>query len=568
MHDLLIKNGTVIDGTGAPRRRADVAVVGGKIAAVGATLGPARREIEAEGLLVTPGFVDIHSHYDGQATWDPLLTSSCWHGVTTTIFGNCGVGFAPVRRGSERYLINLMEGVEDIPETVLAEGVKFNWTSFSDYLDAVAATPRVMDVGAQMPHAALRFYAMGERGADHRAVPSEDEIARMGALLEEALHAGALGFSTSRTVKHRARDGRPTPSLSAGEAELFGLARALQRAGRGVLEVNSDFAPGEFAILRQAAAIAARPLSCLLLQVDDAPARWRETLAQIKAARAQGIAAVGQVGSRPIGVLMGLETSLHPFIAHAAWRELGALSPRERYERLLQDDGLRQRLVTERPRNGLPPMIARAIERAFPLREPLDYEPAPERSIMAQARAQGRDVLAVALEAMLAEDGKGLLLHPFENYTDGDLEVLREMLVDEATVMGLGDGGAHVGLICDASGPTSLLTHWARDRRRGPQIALEFLVEKQTRRSAASYGLDDRGVLAPGWKADINIIDFAALKLKRPEIVYDLPAGGKRLIQRAEGYRHTFVSGIETMRDGEPTGALPGVLVRGPQSAA
>ncbi|MBX9605914.1 MAG: amidohydrolase family protein [Gammaproteobacteria bacterium] len=564
MHDLIIRNGTVVDGSGAPPRRADVAVAGERIVGVGQDLGAAKREIDAEGLLVTPGFVDVHTHYDGQAVWDPYLTPSSCHGVTTTVFGNCGVGFAPVRPGAAPYLINLMEGVEDIPGTVLAEGVPFNWESFPDYLDVLDAAPKVMDIGAQVPHAALRFYVMGDRGADFQAAPSEDEIARMATLLEEALCAGALGFTTSRTIKHRARDGRYTPSLGAGEPELFGLAAAMRRAGRGVLEVNSDFGPGEFEILRRAAELAGRPLSVLLLQVNNAPSLWRETLAHIHAMRDAGFAVNGQVGVRPIGVTWGLETTINPFTTHPAWRALSALAPAERYARLRDDAALRRRLVEERPDDDFTRMIAGQLAMAYVLDEHYDYEPLPaEHSLTARAARRGVSPWQEALDAMLECGGKRLLTHTFENYYDGDLEVIRTMLADDATIIGLGDGGAHVCTICDSSAPTFLLTHWARDRKRGARLPLEFLVNKQTRATALAYGLTDRGLLAPGFRADINVIDFDALGLTMPEVVYDLPAGGKRLLQKGRGYRHTFLAGQETLRDDEPTGVLAGRLIRG-----
>jgi N-acyl-D-amino-acid deacylase len=563
MHDLVIRGGTVVDGTGQPGCTADVAVDGGTIAAVGADVGRGRREIDADGLLVTPGFVDVHTHYDGQATWDPYLTPSSWHGVTTTIFGNCGVGFAPVRPGTAPYLINLMEGVEDIPGTVLAEGVKFDWESFPQYLDALAATPKVMDIAAQVPHAALRFYVMGERGADHAQAPTEAEIVRMGELLEDALRAGAFGFTTSRTTKHRAADGRLTPSLSAGEPELFGLAQAMKRAGKGVIEVNSDFGPGEFDILRAAAEAAGRPLSVLLLQVNNAPDLWRETREQIHAARKAGVKVNGQVGCRPIGMLMGLETSMHPFSTHPTWTAMAGLSPQERYARLKSDAALRQALVELRPDDEHTRWVEQALPRTYVVDDAYDYEPDPAvHSLTARARAEGANPWALALQAMLAQEGKGLLSHTFENYTEGSLDVVRELLVDAATIMGIGDGGAHVCTICDSSSPTFLLSQWARDRRRGEKIPLEFLVRKQTRDSAAAYGLADRGVLAPGWRADINVIDFERLRLLKPEVVYDLPAGGKRLLQRAQGYRHVFVAGTETLRGDEHTGALPGRLLR------
>ena len=562
MHDIVIRNGTVVDGTGAPRRIADIAIDGNLITAVSGDVGRGRREIDARGLLVTPGFVDIHTHYDGQATWDPYLTPSTWHGVTTVVFGNCGVGFAPVRKGAAPYLINLMEGVEDIPGTVLSEGVKFNWESFPDYLDALEAAPKVIDVGAQVPHCALRFYVMGERGADHAAVPKDEEIAQMGELLEEALRAGALGFTTSRTIKHRAADGRSTPSLSAGEPELFGLASAMKRAGRGVIEVNSDFGPGEFEILRAAAQVADRPLSVLLLQVNNAPELWRETRAQIHEARKAGVHVNGQVGCRPIGVMMGLETTIHPFSSHPAWTAMNDLTPAQRIDHLQRNADLRRRLVEERPVDEHTKRIADALHQIYVVDDTYDYEPHPSLSIGARAQAADTSPWALALDAMMARNGKQLLVETFENYTEGNLDNIREMIQDEATIMGIADGGAHVCTVCDASSPTFLLTHWARDRKRGAQLPLEFLVRKQTRDCALAYGMKDRGVLVPGYRADLNIIDFDKLGMRKHEVVYDLPAGGRRLMQRADGYRHTFVAGVETLRDDQHTGALPGRLLR------
>jgi len=564
MYDLIIRNGCVIDGSGEPSRIVDVAVQDGLITEVGNGLGSARREIDAAGRLVMPGWVDIHTHYDGQAIWDSELAPSSQHGVTTAVFGNCGVGFAPVRRDSVPYLINLMEGVEDIPGTVLDEGMDFNWESFPEYLNALEARQRTMDIGAQVPHAALRFYVMGDRGADHTEHPGAAEIETMGSLLEEALNAGALGFSTSRTVKHRAAGGRATPSLSAGEPELHSLAQAMRRAGRGVLQVNSDFGPGEFEILRAATEVSGRPLSMLLLQSDKTPDLWRETLAQIHAARKDGLNVTGQIGSRSIGMLMGLETSMHPFAIRAAWQEVADLTPAERLARLRDDEHLRQRLINDQPARDdmIAQIIEGALSKTFRLAEPLDYEPAPDASLVAQAKQRGMHPLALALEWMLEDDGKGMMLYPFENYADGNFDVVREMLLDEATVCGLSDGGAHVGLICDASSPTTLLTHWGRDRQRGPGLPLELLVKKQTRDTALTYGLTDRGLVAPGLRADLNIVDFDHLRVRLPEVIYDLPAGGKRVLQRAEGYDHTFVAGVETFTNGEATGDRPGRLIR------
>ena len=562
MHELIIKAGTLVDGTGSPARICDLAIDDGIVTGIGNNLGPARRIVNADGALVTPGFVDVHTHYDGQATWDPYLTPSSWHGVTTAIFGNCGVGFAPVKPKQSPYLINLMEGVEDIPGTVLAEGVNFNWESFPQFLDVLDAVPKVMDIGAQVPHAPLRFYVMGDRGADHTCAPSDDEINTMGGLLEEALRAGALGFTTSRTTKHLTRDGRNTPSLSAGEAELKGLALAMKRAGRGILEVNSDFGPGEFEILRMAAELSGRPVSLLLLQVNHAPDLWRHTRKQLHEARAAGLKMNAQVGCRPIVVMMGLETTINPFSTHPAWTAMSSLSPIQRYEKIRHDAELRKALVTLLPDDEHTRRVREWMPRTYIVEDGFDYEPPSDRSISAIATATGRSVWEVALDAMMANNGKRLLAHTFENYSDGNLEVIREMLLDEASIMGLGDGGAHVCTVCDEGAPTYLLSHWARDRKRGERLPLEFLVKKHTFDSAAGYGLTDRGVLAPGYRADINVIDFDRLGLRVAEVVYDLPSGGKRLLQRAHGYLHTFVAGTEVVTNDEHTGAMPGRLIR------
>jgi N-acyl-D-aspartate/D-glutamate deacylase len=563
MYDMVVRGGTVVDGTGAPPRVADVAVDGGVVADVGRVDDSGRRELDADGLLVLPGWVDIHTHYDGQATWDAELTPSSWHGVTTTVFGNCSVGFAPVRPGTEDYLISLMEGVEDIPGSVLAEGVSFGWESFSDYLDRLEATPRVMDVGAQVPHAPLRFYVMGERGADHTEVPTDDEVAEMGRLVKEGLAAGALGFTTSRTVKHRAADGRYTPGLTAGDPELLGIAGAMGEADAGVIQANSDFGDAhEFELLRQMAAVSGRPVSYSLIQLDQAPDGWRDHLRLLGEAAEHGLAMRGQVASRPIGILMGLEATIHPFLAHSAYRDVAELPLADRTARL-RDPELRARILAEHPDRGFAGWMAHALTRTFVLGDPPDYEPDPAQSVDAQARRQGRDPFEVVYDMLLADEGRALLYYPFENYADGNLDAVGELLSSPHTVSGLSDGGAHVGTICDASFPTYLLTHWARDRHRGPRLPLEFVVRTQTRDTAIAVGLGDRGVLAPGYRADLNVVDWETLGISAPELVYDLPAGGKRLIQRADGYEHTFVAGQETYAAGEWTGATPGRVVRG-----
>ncbi len=563
MHELVIRGGSIIDGSGVEATTGDVAVNGGVITEIGSDVGKGSREIDADGRLVLPGWVDIHTHYDGQATWDPELTPSSWHGVTTTVFGNCGVGFAPLRPGSQDYLINLMEGVEDIPGTVLAEGIDFTWSTFEEYLDELERTPRIMDIGAQIPHGALRFYVMGERGADHTEVPTEAEVNEMAIAVRSALDAGALGFSTSRTPKHKAADGTLTPSLTASEPELAGIARAMGEAGKGMIQCNSDFGDGEVEVLAEMARISGRPVSVLLLQVDHDPDRWRRTLDGIHRANAEGLSMTGQVGCRPIGIMMGLDTSVHPFGNNPAYKAVSHLPLAERAAKLRNDGELRAAILNQRPDDGFTRWIEYALTRTFELGTPPDYEPDPSRSLAAQAERIGGSPWELALDLLAAGDGESLLLYPFENYTAGNLDVIREMLVDDSTICGLGDGGAHVATICDASYPTYLLTHWARDRQRGERIPLERLVRKQTRDTAVAYGLLDRGLIAPGYRADLNIVDFDSLGVTQPSVAYDLPAGGRRLVQRSNGYDHTFVAGVEVSVGGEPTGQRPGGLIRG-----
>jgi len=568
MLDLLIQGGTVVDGSGAPAATGDVGIRGGRIAAVsrGEHLGePARRVVDADGLLVTPGWVDVHTHYDGQVTWDPLLQPSCWHGVTTVVMGNCGVGFAPLRPGQRDYLIRLMEGVEDIPGTALAEGIQWEWESFPEYLDALEWRPRAVDVAAQVPHAALRFYVMGECGADHTQQPHAREIAAMRRLVREAVEAGALGFSTSRTRNHRASDGSPTPSLTASHAELVGICQGLAEAGQGVMEIVSDFArpETEWELLRDMVRAAQRPLSVSLAQNDARPDGWRGMLAHLEKANEEGLCMKAQVPARAIGLMLGLEASLNPFVSHPSFRPLQALPLAERLARLRQPE-LKQALLSEQPQPGMAALVW-CFERLFELGDPPDYEPPQERSLAARAVRQGRRPEALAYELLLRDAGRTLLYRPFLNYTHYDLDVCREMLLHPHAVPGLGDAGAHCGMICDGSFPTFLLTHWARDRSRGEKLPLERLVRAQTADTAALVGLYDRGRIAPGMKADLNLIRFEGLQLHAPEIVHDLPAGGKRLIQRVEGYEMTLVSGIPTFECGEHTGELPGGLVRGAQ---
>jgi N-acyl-D-amino-acid deacylase len=569
MHDLVIRGATIADGTGSPLREGDVAIDGNRIAAVGGDAGTGRREIDARGLLVAPGWVDIHTHYDGQATWDPYLTPSSWHGVTTVVMGNCGVGFAPARPDRHAWLIGLMEGVEDIPGTALAEGIRWSWEGFPEYLDALAAIPRAVDVGAQVPHGAVRAYVMGERGAKNEPATADD-ISAMAAIVRDGLAAGALGFTTSRTLLHRAIDGEPVPGTFAAPDELLGIGRALGDVGRGVFELASDLMPEEPELewMERVSAATRRPITFACLQNDANPDQWRRLLGAAERAATRGADLVPQVAARPTSLLLGLQGTLHPFVAHATYRELAHLPLPERVRRLREPE-TKRRMLAERVAidNPVLAFLATAFHKLFPLGDPPDYEPPSEASVAAVARRRGVSPEEVAYDLLLERDGRELLYLPFLNYSGFDFEPIREMLLHPRTVIGLADGGAHCGVICDASTPTFLLTHWARDRRRGERLPLEHLVRRQTHDTAVLYGLHDRGTLIPGMKADVNLIDLEALALAAPEMVFDLPAQGRRLVQRARGYRATIVSGAVVAEEGEATGALPGRLVRGPQAA-
>jgi N-acyl-D-aspartate/D-glutamate deacylase len=562
MHELVIRGGTLIDGSGAAAREGDLAIRGGRIAEVGKVTEKGRRELDARGLLVAPGFVDVHTHYDGQATWDPLITPSVWHGVTSVVMGNCGVGFAPVRPDRHDWLIALMEGVEDIPGTALAEGLRWGWESFPEYLDVLARMPRAIDVGAQLPHGALRGYVMGERGADHRERPSRAQIEEMGRLAREALEAGAFGFSTSRTVVHRSRDGEPTPSLSADREELVGIARGLGAARRGVLQAVADFfdLEAEFGVLRAMAEESGRPLSVTVLDRPAPSGDWRDLMRLIEQANARGVQVRAQIAPRPVGLLLGLEGTAQAFGASAAYRELRVLPLRERLERMRRPE-VRERIVSEM-KNGPAGAMSLDFDNTYLLADPPDYEPDPETSLAALARRRGVAPIELAYDELVSGDGSNLLLVPVMNYRQRNLDSTRDMLLHPLAVPGLGDAGAHCSLICDGSFPTTLVTLWGRDRKRGERLPIEMLFKLQTHDTAELVGLRDRGLLAPGRKADVNLIDWSALAASRPVMVDDLPAGGRRLVQRARGYRATLVSGEIVMQDGEHTGALPGKLVR------
>jgi N-acyl-D-aspartate/D-glutamate deacylase len=565
-YDLVVRGGTVFDGTGGPAALADVAVTGDRIVEVGRVDGRGRREVDADGSVVTPGFVDIHTHYDGQATWDPHLAPSSWHGVTTVVMGNCGVGFAPVRPADHERLIQLMEGVEDIPGTALHEGLPWAWQSFPEYLDFLDTLPRDLDLGAQLPHGALRLHVMGERGAS-RQPATPDDIAVMAGLARQAVEAGALGFTTSRTLNHRTSLGEYTPTLTAEADELVGIAQGLGAAGKGVLQVVSDFidADDELGILLRMARESGRPLSISVAQSARRPDQWRDLLDAFARASLDGVPVRAQVGARAVGLLLGFEATLHPFMYAPAWRDLAPLAPAERVARLHRPE-VRRALVegatVDRDTTLIGGRLVGRFELMYPLGDPPDYEPDPSTSVAARAEREGRAPAEVAYDLLMERHGRALLYLPTLNFAAGNLDVVGEQLVHPAAVPGLSDGGAHVGTICDVSFPTTLLQWWGRDRPRG-RIPVETLVAKQCRATAEAVGLLDRGLVAPGHLADLNVIDFDALRLHAPELVHDLPAGGKRLLQRASGYRHTFKSGVEIMADGEPTGALPGRLLRG-----
>ena len=562
-YDLVIRSGSVIDGTGQQPFTADVAIKNGKIAATGRVSGHGDREVNADGALVTPGFVDIHTHYDGQATWSNRMSPSSHHGVTSVVMGNCGVGFAPVRPTDHDLLIELMEGVEDIPGVALSEGLSWEWESFPDYLDYLSKRQFDMDICAQLPHAAMRVYVMGQRGADREPATTED-IIEMRRLTEEAIRAGALGFTSSRTLNHRSSKGEPTPTLQAEHDELVGMANALHTIGYGVMEMISDFEDldTEFELLKSMVGSAGRPMSISLAQgISDHG--WRKILNKIEHANDAGYKMRGQVAPRPIGILLGLTTTLSPFTTRPSFTEVAHLPLDERVS-AMADPGRKARILAEPTGKGFGTMFRLMDEgrKIWLMTDPPNYEPNPEDSLNAQAIARGLDPWSYIYDVLLQNNGRSLLYTPFANYAQNNLDCCRDMILHKDTVMGLGDGGAHVGTICDASFITSLITHWGRDRVRGEKIDLPTLIKCQSRDTARAVDLTDRGTLEPGMKADVNIIDFENLSVRLPEIVNDLPAGGARLQQRADGYLMTIVNGEPTYIEGEETDSLPGRLVR------
>jgi len=561
-HDLIIRGGTVLDGTGGPARTADVAVTDGIVTGVGRVDGRATQELDADGLLVTPGFVDIHVHYDGQATWDNRLIPSSWHGVTTVVAGNCGVGFAPVRPADHDRLIQLMEGVEDIPGAALHEGLPWTWQSFPEFLDALDHRPYDVDLATQVPHGALRLHVMGERGAA-REMATPDDIVAMATLARQGIEAGALGFSTSRTRNHRSSNGELTPTLTADADELVGIATEIGRTGTGVLQAVSDFddVDAEFGLFRSMAEASGRPLSFSL--ADAFGRNWRRQLELLEQANAEGVPMKGQAAARAIGILLGLQCTLNPLMTNSAFRELASL-PVPELAKAMADPSVKQRVLDAAAAEGRG--VLSGFDRMFELGDPPDYEPDASTSIQARADREGRDPLDLTYDLLAKDGGRTFLYVPIINWFDGNLDAVGEMLAHEHTVPGLSDGGAHVGTICDASFPTTFLTTWGRDRERG-RLELPFLVQRHTSDTARTVGLHDRGVLATGYRADVNVIDFESLQARRPEMRHDLPAGGRRLVQRADGYVATVVKGQVTYEAGQPTEALPGRLIRGGRPA-
>ena len=568
MHDIVIRGGTIVDGTGKSRFTGDVGISGDQISEVGGKLGPGRREMDASGLLVAPGWVDVHTHYDGQAMWDPMLSPSCWHGVTTTMFGNCGVGFAPVRAEHRGALMDLMEGVEEIPGVVLSDGLSWEWESFPDFLDALERRPHAIDIAAQIAHLPLRVYVMGDRAVRfEQARP--DDIAQMRRLTVEALRAGAFGFTTSRTDSHKTTTGDMVPSRYAGSEELVGIGSALGEVAAGAFGMNSDFddEEAELAWMTKLAKSTGRPVWFLLTDRYDDPERWRRLLNAVHAARAQGANLTAQIAGRPIGVMLGIGTALNPFTVRPSYREIMGLPIPEQLKRL-RDPALRRRILDEKPSQEevsklaqFRQLITTRWDKFFIMGDPPDYEPADEMSVATIAAREGRMPDEVAYDYLTGAENR-YLFFPVVNYVSGDHEAIREMLVDSGTLLGLSDGGAHCASIVDAGVPTYMLMHWGRDRQRGPRLPLELLVKRQTSETAQFFGLHDRGRLTPGMRADINLINFEGLRLYQPQLVNDLPAGGRRFVQRVDGYEATLVAGTPTFERGEHTGAMPGHLVR------
>ena len=573
MTDLVISNATLVDGSGEPQRMSDIAINNGKITEVGPagsiSTTSSRRTIDATGLVVTPGFVDVHTHYDAQVSWDPLLTPSSWHGVTTAVMGNCGVGFAPAHPQRHQWLIELMEGVEDIPGAAMTDGIDWQWETFPEYLDAVDQRQYAIDIGTQIAHGPLRAYVMGQRGADNEPATAQDCVG-MAMLVEEALRAGALGFSTSRTPLHKSKSGELVPGTMVDATELFAIAEAMAKVGHG----NFQFSPEhvrlpheEWVWMKELAQRYGRPVSVNLSQTDQSPELWRSVLELLTEAHSEGIKIYSQVAGRSIGIMYCLQGSVHPLLFHPAYAEVQHLPIGERLT-ALKEPHRRHRLINDIPDDGgiFQKIVFDKLDGMWIVNGPnIDYEPHREDSIAGLAARSGIPPMQLILDHLCSDDGNAMIYAPFFNYSYGDLSMAYEAHLHPHTRMGLSDAGAHCGAICDGGMPTFMLTHWTRDRARGPRLPLEFIVHRQTRQTAEFYGLHDRGLIAAGMRADINIIDYENLGFDMPRMVFDLPAHGRRLVQRARGYRATFVNGIQTVDNDEFTGELPGRLIRGPQ---
>ncbi|HEX2592200.1 MAG TPA: amidohydrolase family protein [Rhizomicrobium sp.] len=577
MYDLIIKNGEIVDGTGAGRTHGDVAVKDGRIAEVGRISGTAARTLDAQGAVVTPGFVDIHTHYDGQVSWDSLLAPSSTNGVTSIAMGNCGVGFAPAKPDKHGFLIALLEGVEDIPGTALAEGLTWDWESFPDYLDAIARRRYTMDVAAHVPHAALRAYVMGDRGADHTIAPNDAEIAKMEQLTYEALEAGAVGFSTSRTYVHRSRSGENIGTLTASESELLGITAALKRSNKGVIQLISDayltpddeFAQRELSLIRALAKSTGRKLSFTVQQTDDAPDRWRGIFDEVSAMTKDGLDVRAQIAPRPIGAVLSFSSTTNPFFATPTYRAIAGGSTVEQRLAKLADPEVKAKILAEHaPQDypGFAGLLTKGFTRMFRMTDPVDYEPTADASLAAAAARAGQDVASYVYDVLLEEGGRRLLYMPLINYIRGNLDDVHAMMTSPRTLFGLSDGGAHCGTISDGSFPTTTIALWSKGNKNGRTIPLEQLVHGYTQRNALHVGWHDRGVIAPGYKADLNVIAMGDLALPPPVIAQDLPAGGTRLLQNARGYRWTIKNGTVTFENGKWTGETPGQLLRGEQA--
>jgi len=565
MYDLVIRNGTIYDGKGDKPYFADLAVTGKTIAKIGVIEEAGIKEIDAKGKIVTPGFVDIHTHYDGQVTWDPYLRPSTYHGVTTVVMGNCGVGFSPCKPEKRDWLISLMEGVEDIPGTALHEGIDWEWETFPEYLDTLEKKPLAIDVGTQIPHGAVRAFVMGERGITQEKA-SEEEISQMAEIVKEAIKVGAFGFSTSRTEKHRDSSGSLTPSITAHKDELVEIAKAVGELDKGVLQGISDFYDfqSEFDIFKEMSSASGRPISITVEQQDARPEWWLQLLDGIQDAQDQGIQMYGQVPPRATGILMGLTASLNPFTLYPSFFEISALALEQKVE-IMKDPEFKKKILSEKPvsiGNPLLDEIITSFNKMFRLGEPANYEPHPDSSVLSESKKLSLSPQEIVYDMLLEKDGKALIYHPLFNYEFGNLDHVETMLKHPYTIFGLGDAGAHCGAISDASFPTTLIQHWGRDRDRGEKFPLEALIKMQTFETSRLLGIKDRGLLMEGLKADINVIDFDNLTIHEPEIVNDLPAGGRRLVQKASGYSYTIVSGQVAFKDGEATGELNGQLIR------